>query len=65
MGINTRSDVTAELQVGPTSEGMVRIYVHGEGVDLPMDFAPEDAVEIAGELIAAARAAGKGRRRRR
>ena len=54
MGLNTPSDQEAELQVGPTSEGMVRIYVHGEGVDIPMDFAPADAREIAEELLAAA-----------
>ncbi len=57
MGINKESDVSANLQIGPTSLGMVRIYVEGEGVDLPLDFDPDEAMEIAEELIAAAEAA--------
>lgn len=63
MGINSDSDLDTSLQIGPTSEGMVRIYVSGDGVDLPMDFDPEDAEEIAEELRAAAaqaRGASKG-----
>ena len=36
---------------------MVRIFVEGEGVEIPMDFEPEEAEEIAEEIIAAARAA--------
>ena len=36
---------------------MVRIYVQGDGIDLPMDFDPEEAAEIAEELMAAAEAA--------
>jgi hypothetical protein len=59
MGINSESDVAANLQIGPTSLGMVRIYVEGEGVDLPLDFDPEEAEEIADELRAAAAAARK------
>ncbi|NKX43435.1 DUF6324 family protein [Roseicyclus persicicus] len=59
MGINKESDVAANLQIGPTSLGMVRIYVEGEGVDLPLDFDPEEAEEIADELRAAAAAARK------
>lgn len=54
MGINTESEITANLQIGPTSEGMVRLYVTGEGVDLPFDFDPEEAEEIAEEIRAAA-----------
>lgn len=54
MGINSESEVTANLQIGPTSEGMVRLYVTGDGVDLPFDFDPEEADEIAEELRAAA-----------
>jgi hypothetical protein len=38
---------------------MVRIYVEGEGIDLPLDFDPEEAEEIAEELRAAAAAARK------
>lgn len=74
MGINRQSDVAANLQIGPTNLGMVRIYVEGEGVDLPLDFDPDAATEIAEELLAAAETArqirssgkkrGKGRPRR-
>jgi hypothetical protein len=54
MGINRESDTAANLVIGPTSVGMVRIYVEAEGVDLPMDFEPDEALEIAEELRAAA-----------
>jgi len=54
MSINKESDVAANLQIGPTNLGMVRIYVVGDGVDLPLDFDPEEADEIAEELRLAA-----------
>jgi len=54
MGINSDSDISANLQIGPTSLGMVRIYVEGNGIDLPLDFDPEEAEEIADEIRAAA-----------
>lgn len=54
MGINSESDITANIQIGPTTLGMVRIYVEGDGIDLPMDFDPEEADEIAEEIRAAA-----------
>ena len=57
MGINSESEVAANLQIGPTDQGMVRIYVEGTGVDRPLDFDPEEAEEIAEELMAAAEAA--------
>ena len=57
MGINKESDVAANLQIGPTDLGMVRIYVEGEGLELPLDFDPDEATEIAEELLAAAEAA--------
>lgn len=57
MGINKQSEIAANLQIGPTSAGMVRIYVEAEGVELPLDFEPEEAEEIAEELMAAAEAA--------
>ena len=57
MGIDKQSDLAANLQIGPTTEGMVRIYVEGEGIELPLDFDPEEAEEIAEELQAAAAAA--------
>ncbi len=63
MGINKESNVTANLQIGPTDRGMVRIYVEGEGIDLPMDFDPDEAEEIAEEIRAAAsRARAMGRK---
>ncbi|SFI54628.1 hypothetical protein SAMN05216258_107341 [Albimonas pacifica] len=63
MGIDSESDVAASLQIGPTSEGMVRIYVEGEGFSLPLDFHPEEAEEIAEELMGAAeRARGASKR---
>lgn len=59
MGLNSESDEEAGIQIGPTDQGMVRIYVNGPNVDLPMDFDPDEAVEIAEELMAAAAAARK------
>jgi hypothetical protein len=59
MGINKESDTAASLQIGPTTLGLVRIYLEGDGIDLPLDFEPEEAEEIADELRAAAAAARK------
>jgi hypothetical protein len=66
MGINTERDIEANLQIGPTDTGMVRIYVESDGAEIPMDFSPDDAEEIAEEIRAAAaraRATSKPRRR--
>ncbi|MEX0970163.1 MAG: DUF6324 family protein [Paracoccaceae bacterium] len=57
MGINNESDVSASLQIGPTDQGMVRIYVETDTQELPFDFEPDEADEIAEELMSAARAA--------
>ncbi|SMX33525.1 DUF6324 family protein [Actibacterium lipolyticum] len=57
MGIDNESDIAANLQIGPTTLGMVRIYLEAEGVDLPLDFDPDEAEEIAEEIRAAAVAA--------
>ncbi|MCW1933845.1 DUF6324 family protein [Pararhodobacter zhoushanensis] len=57
MSINKESDLAANLQIGPTTLGMVRIYVEGGGIDLPLDFDPDEADEIAEELRSAAEAA--------
>ena len=65
MSINRESDTAANLQIGPTTLGMVRIYVEGDGVDLPLDFDPDEAEEIADELRAAAMAARKMAKPRR
>jgi hypothetical protein len=57
MGINSERDVEANMQIGPTDQGMVRIFIESQGVEVPMDFEPEEAEEIAEELRAAAAAA--------
>ncbi|MDZ4096943.1 MAG: DUF6324 family protein [Paracoccaceae bacterium] len=58
MSIDKQSDIAANIQIGPTTSGMVRIYIEAEGgVELPLDFDPEEADEIAEELRAAAQAA--------
>lgn len=54
MGIDKESEFEANLQVGPTSLGMVRIFVEGDGLEVPMDFEPDEADEIADEIKAAA-----------
>lgn len=61
MSIDTERDIEANLQIGPTDKGMVRIYVESEGVEIPMDFAPDDAEEIAEEIMAAAARARGGK----
>jgi hypothetical protein len=57
MSINKQSEIAANLQIGPTTLGMVRIYVEADQVSLPLDFEPEEAEEIAEELMAAAASA--------
>ena len=67
MGINRESDVAASLQIGPTSLGMVRVYIATDAIELPLDFEPGEAEEIADELRAAAekaRAAARSGKRR-
>lgn len=63
MGINDESDITANLQIGPTDMGMVRIFIEADGVEIPMDFEPEEAEDIAEEIKAAAVAARGVKRR--
>lgn len=57
MGINTERDIVANLQIGPTDAGMVRLFIEADGVEIPMDFDPEEADDIAEEIRAAAQAA--------
>ncbi|MCX7300982.1 MAG: DUF6324 family protein [Rhodobacterales bacterium] len=57
MSINTERDIEANLQIGPTDQGMVRIFIEGQGIEIPMDFDPEEADEIADEIRAAAQTA--------
>jgi Family of unknown function (DUF6324) len=64
MGIDTERDVSANMQIGPTTAGMVRIFIEAEGMEIPLDFEPEEAEEIAEELRAsAARARSMGKKR--
>lgn len=63
--INSESEVEGSLQIGPTSLGMVRVFVETADGGLPLDFEPDEADEIAEELRAAAaraRAMAKGAR---
>ena len=63
MGINTERDIEANLQIGPTDKGMVRLYIEATGgVEIPMDFSPDEADEIADEIKAAAQAARTAKR---
>lgn len=64
MGINSESDLSADLQIGPTTDGGVRIFVKREDTEIPMDFDPDEAEEIADELRAAAAVARKASKRR-
>ncbi|OUD10371.1 hypothetical protein BVC71_02365 [Marivivens niveibacter] len=57
MGINDERDIEANLQIGPTDAGMVRLFIEATGIEIPMDFEPEEAEEIAEEIRAAAMAA--------
>jgi len=59
MGINTEREIEANLQIGPTDQGMVRLFVHADGLEVPMDFDPDEAREIAEEILAAARQADR------
>ena len=59
MGINTERDIEANLQIGPTDQGFVRLFIEAGDMEIPMDFDPEEAEEIAEEIRAAAAAARK------
>lgn len=64
MGINDERDIEAGLQIGPTDQGMVRMFISADGFEIPMDFAPDEAEEIAEELRAAAQTARRVKTRR-
>jgi len=57
MGINNERDIEANMQIGPTDLGMVRIFIEAGSTEIPMDFEPEEALEIAEEIKAAVIAA--------
>ncbi|MFP7571270.1 DUF6324 family protein [Marivita sp. S2033] len=59
MGINTERDIEANLQIGPTDQGMVRLFILADGTEIPMDFSPDEADEIAEEIRLAAQGARK------
>lgn len=66
MGIDSESDISADLQIGPTTTGAVRIFVKADGFEVPMDFEPDEAEEIADEIrAAAARARSQGKKKRK
>jgi hypothetical protein len=52
-GINKQSDEAASLQIGPTDQGMIRIFVSTDTMEIPMDFSAEETQEIIEELQAA------------
>jgi hypothetical protein len=64
MSIDTERDIEANLQIGPTTAGMVRLFIEGNGFEVPLDFDPEEAEEIAEEIrAAAARARAMGEKK--
>ena len=63
MGINNERDIEANMQIGPTDLGMVQIFIDAGEIEIPMDFSPEEADEIADEIKAAAMAARSVKKR--
>ncbi|THH35674.1 hypothetical protein E4Z66_11305 [Aliishimia ponticola] len=63
MSINTERDLEANLQIGPTDQGMVRLFIEAGDIEIPMDFEPEEAEEIAQEIMSAAQAAARRAKR--
>ncbi len=59
VGINDKSEVIADLQIGSTSEGNVRLYISGKDFSIPLDFSPDEADDIAAELKDASKKARK------
>lgn len=66
MGINTERDIEASLQIGPTDQGMIRLYIEAGDLEIPMDFTPDEAEEILEEIQSAIQTARDlgGKRRR-
>jgi hypothetical protein len=54
MDIDSETDMSADLQIGPTSLGMVRLFLVANNIEVPMDFSPDEAEEIADEIKSAA-----------
>ncbi|MBO9465102.1 hypothetical protein TRP8649_01806 [Pelagimonas phthalicica] len=59
MGINTEREIEANLQIGPTDQGMVRLFIFAGDLEIPMDFEPDEAEEIIEELRSALATARK------
>ena len=57
MGINTERDIEANLQIGPTDEGRVRLFITAGDIEIPLDFDIDEAQEIAEEIQASAQIA--------
>ncbi len=54
MGINNQREYVADLQIGSTDRGMVRLFFVVEQKEYTLDFSPEEALEIAEEIRIAA-----------
>ena len=54
MNINSETEASVDLQVGPTSLGMVRLFLVTDNIEIPLDFTPDEAEEIAKEIKSAA-----------
>ncbi len=52
---NQKVEYEADLQIGPTDQGMVRLIITHPGGVINMDFEPEEAHEIAEEIMGAAK----------
>ena len=59
VGINDKSEIVADLQIGSTSDGNVRLYISGKDFSIPLDFSPDEAEDIATELKDASKRARK------
>ena len=53
MSINKQSDIAANLSIGPTDHGMVRLYVEAKDIQLPLDFDPDEAQEFGMNIASA------------
>ena len=57
MNINKQSQITADLQIGPTTLGMVRFFIYSTDAEVALDFTPDEADEIAEEIQLASKKA--------
>ena len=59
MNINKESNIVVDLQIGPTNIGMVRLFFSSDQLEVPLDFNPSEAEDIAEEIREAAKKARK------